>query len=609
MKAFVKPILIAVAIAALPHAAAGQVRVVAQVDTSGSIYVGESFAYRIIIDGEEKPGRVDLTPIAKYNPQSLGGGPASQISIRTMNGQTTRTVHKRYVMNYALTVAEPGRIILPPLNVSIDGRDYQTNPLQLNILKPGTTDLLDLEITLSEQKCYVGQPVIMTVKFYISADIGDFSFNIPAFTSDAFDLEDPQITDPQARQFRLAAGLTVFVSQFRTTHNGRQAILLSFSKVLIPKRPGDIRTGPASVSADVAVGRARSSDPFDTFSIFSPRKQYKRFMVASPSLTLTVLPLPEQGRPAQFYGLVGRYTISASAAPTKVNVGDPITLTVKIGGGRYLKPIRWPDLEQIPGLAENFKMPAQKAAPETADGFKIFTQTIRANNDKVTGIPPIPLAYFDADAGRYVVAKSDPINLEVAPTTILTNADLEGRDITPAAREVEAIKKGLSANYESTAILRNTTFSPLAAALTPLCAVLWSVPLLGLTASGAFKLLTSSSPERAAQKRRRQAAARALRDIKKIASESPERRHESLVSAMKQYVGDRFDRLPGSLTADDCRDLILAATGDAQAAEAYRDIVTACETSRYASARAPYDPRQSARVIDLLRKIDKKAKR
>jgi len=509
-------------------------------------------------------------------------------------------------MNYALTVAEPGRITLPPLNVSIDGRDYQTNPLQLNILKPGTTDLLDLEIALSDQKCYVGQPVIMTVKFYICTDIGNFNFNIPAFTSDSFHLEDPQITDPQAKQFRLAADITVFVSQSRTTHNGREAILLSFSKVLIPKRPGDIRTGPASVSADVAVGRARSSDPF---GFFGARKQYKRFMVASPSLKLTVLPLPQEGRPAPFYGLVGRYTISASAAPTKVNVGDPITLTVKIGGGRYLKPIRWPDLEQIPGLAQNFKMPAQKAAPESSDGFKIFTQTIRANNDKVAEIPPIPLAYFDADSGRYAVTASDPIKLEVAPTKILTNADLEGRDITPAAREVEAIKKGLSANYESHDVLRNTTFSPLAAAATPLCAVLWSVPLLALAASGAFKLLTFSSPERAAQKRRRQAAARALRDIKKIASESPERRHESLVSAMKQYVGDRFDRLPGSLTADDCRDLILAATGDDEAAEAYRDIVTACETSRYASARAPYDPQQSARAIDLLRKIDKKAKR
>ena len=63
-------------------------------------------------------------------------------------------------------------------------------------------------------------------------------------------------------------------------------------------------------------------------------------MVSSQPLKLTVLPLPEEGKPSGFYGLVGQYTISASATPTKVNVGDPITLTVKVGGGKYLKPVQ-----------------------------------------------------------------------------------------------------------------------------------------------------------------------------------------------------------------------------------------------------------------------------
>ena len=40
-------------------------------------------------------------------------------------------------------------------------------------------------------------------------------------------------------------------------------------------------------------------------------------MVESEPLELTVLPLPNEGKPAQFYGLVGRYTIEASATPTQ----------------------------------------------------------------------------------------------------------------------------------------------------------------------------------------------------------------------------------------------------------------------------------------------------
>ncbi|MFH1614063.1 MAG: BatD family protein, partial [Planctomycetota bacterium] len=136
------------------------VNVFAQVDTSEDIYVGESFGYHIIIDGENKAGQVDITPLAEYNPQSAGNRDVSQTSISIINGRTTQNIKKQYVMSYSLTSNRIGQIRLPSVTVTLDGKDYQTNPLKVNILKPGTTDQLDLEVTLSEQQCYVGQPVI-----------------------------------------------------------------------------------------------------------------------------------------------------------------------------------------------------------------------------------------------------------------------------------------------------------------------------------------------------------------------------------------------------------------------------------------------------------------
>jgi len=465
----------------LSGSAAGDVRVVAQVDTSKDIYVGESFGYHIIIDGENKAGQVDLTPLAKYNPQSTGNRDVSQTSISIINGRTTQNITKQYVMSYSLVSNQVGPIYLPPVTVTLDGKNYQTNPVKVNILKPGTTDQLDLEVTLSEQRCYVGQPIVMTVKFYISADIGDFQFNIPALTSGNFYIEEPDITNQQAKEYNLGNGIIVRVSQYRTVHNGRDSILLSFSKVLIPRHSGEVIISPASVSADVAVGRAQSRDRFfdDDFfdGFFGSRKEYKRFMVSSEPLKLTVLPLPEEGKPSGFYGLVGRYTIAASATPTKVNVGDPITLTIKVAGSRYLKPVQWPALEQNPKLADNFKIPSQKAAPEIENGYKVFTQTIRANNDKVDAIPPISLVFFDADKGRYETAETEPIKLDVSPTKILTQADLEGLDFAPVNREVEAIKKGLSANYEGLDALTNQTSSPLVATVSVPYLLIWAGPL------------------------------------------------------------------------------------------------------------------------------------
>ncbi|MHC4557426.1 MAG: BatD family protein [Planctomycetota bacterium] len=589
----------------------GQVRVVAQVDTSNDIYVGQNFAYLIIIDGENKPGQVDLTPLAKYNPQSAGNRDVSRTSISIVNNKTTKQIIKRFVMSYSLTTNQPGQIQLPPVTVTLDGKQYNTNLVRVNIMEPGKTDKLDFEVVLSDQKCYVGQPVILTVKFYVSpsADVGDFQFNIPALISDSFDIEDPEISDPQAKQYRLHTGIIANISQRRVEHKDQDFILVSFSKILIPKHAGQIDLGMASVSAALAVGRVRSRDSFfDDFSFFGSQKKYKRYAVDAKPLKLTVLPLPEEDRPSGFYGLVGRYTIEATATPTKVSVGDPITLTIKIGG-RYLKPVQWPALEQVPELARNFKIPSQKASPTIQPGFKVFTQTIRANNDKASRIPPVPLPLFDTNQGKYIIAETDSIELEVAPTKILTNTDLEGIDSGSVNRRVEAIKKGLSANYEGPDVLINQTFSPLSAMISPGYAILWSVPLAGLIISSLLKVLMHTNPEKLAQKRRRQAKGKAVKELNKIMATGPQQRQEQLGLIMKQYIGERFDKVAGSLTADDCYRLIASAMQDEQIAQKYRDIIAGCDASRYASVEANVDPTQIDEVVKLIRTIEKNSKR
>jgi hypothetical protein len=581
------------------------IRVSAQVDTSQDIYIGEHFDYHIVIEGSDVPGEVDISPLEKYTPQSRGSKEQSSISI--VNGKMTKTVTT--VMTYSLTCNQTGPIDLAPVTVVVDGRSYRTNAVEVNILRPGTTDKLDLEVRLSEERCYVGQPVVMVVNFYYSADITDPEFDVPVFNSELFYFEDPDVIDPRAKQFRLSAAISepVFVTQGRTVHKGKGSFLLTFSKILIPKRPGQIEIEPASVSADVAVGQVRSRDRlFGDF--FGARSEYKRFMVSSAPIELAVLPLPEEDKPAGFYGLVGRYSISASATPTKVNVGDPITLTIKVRGS-YLKPVEWPVLEEVGELAENFKIPSQRAWPTIEDGFKVFTQTIRANKDQVTAIPPIPLAFFNPDKGDYVVAEAEPIELDVAPTKILTDADLEGRDFAPINKEVEAIKKGLSANYDGPDVLANMSFSPLAAVVSPWYALLWGAPLTTFVLSLLIKFFAHTTPERVAFKRRRQACGKAVRQVKRVACAEPRQRCELLAATMKQYLGERFDRSAGSLTADDCRETIVSATRDGQMAERFRDIVAECEAAHYASVETNIGATQIKEVVSLFRSIEKKSKK
>ena len=385
---------------------------------------------------------------------------------------------------------------------------------------------------------------------------------------------------------------------------GMQATVISFSKVLIPKRPGKIVLDPVTVSAGIAVGQVRTNDFFEPY-----RTKYERVSVKSNPVELYIQAMPDTGKPAEFYGLVGHYTISASATPTKVSVGDPITLTIRIGGSPYLKPVQWPQLEKMPGLGDKFKIPSEKASPVIENGEKLFTQTVRATSDSVTEIPAIPLAYFDPDTGSYAVAQTKPIPLEVTPTKVLTNADVQGTASGPVSRQIEAMKEGFAANYYGPDALVNQSFSALSRVSSPPFAILWSVPLLAFVASVVYKLSTRTSPESIAAKRRRHACNVAVRQLKAVTSADPKDAHDLLISAMKGYLGDRFDRTAGSLTADECQDIVAQVTGDSQIADQFRLKVSEGEAAHYASIHSRVDSAQIEEAIGLIRSVEEKSKR
>jgi len=574
----------------VPGLASAQTRVYAKVDSETTIYPGQRFTYSVVVEGGATPSRIDISPLASFNPARAGSG--RQMS--QIDGRTSIT----YSENYSILAERPGTILLPAVSVVIDGKTYTTNAVEVTVAEPGTTDRLDLEMTVSEQRCYVGQPVVMTVRWIVKAQVKEAAFDVPVFKSDDFYIED--IADSEQAYARTEATIhdvPVAISERRERIKGMEAAVISFQKILIPKRAGRITLDPITVSTDMATGRVRTNDIFNRY-----RMRYERFTVQSDPIELDILPLPEAGKPAGFYGLMGRYTIEADAAPTEVSVGDPITLTLRIGGNPYLKPVQWPDLEAL--LGQDFKVPAEQASPVVVDGVKVFTQTIRATRDDVTQIPPIPLAYFDAKTGTYAVTKTDPIALDVASAKILTERDVEGTGPGLTGRAVELQRQGFSANYYGPEVLVNQSFSPVSAMVHPGYAALWALPLMGFVGSIAYRLGTRTSPEAVARKRRRHARQVATQQLKAIPVAPAEQRHDLLTAALKGYLGDRFGCTAGSLTADDCHHLILTATADADLAGRFRGMIFQGEAARYASLEAQVDATQVDEALALVCQVE-----
>ncbi len=583
---------------------AEEIKVYAVVDRSQRIYVGDLFVYQIVIDGAAEPGQVDLAPLADFNPRHAGNTDASQTTITIVNGKTTRREIKSYKMNYHLTAIREGSNRIPSVNVVIDGKTYTTDPLVINAVKPGESKEIQVTITLSESRCYVGEPVIMDIKWTVPGDPRNLNFNVPIlYRQQDFYYEDAPFTKPAAAKGQVNIGSVVLPYQKNVIlKNGREYDVYTFRKVLIPKSPGSFDFEPVTTAADLPVGYVRSRDPFD---LFGRRYRYSRFIAATQRLSLQVLPLPEENQPDGFYGLVGHYTIEAEAAPVNVNVGDPITLTVRIGGSDYLAAVEWPDLEAIPEMAENFKLPNQKASPSVKSGYKIFKQTIRAENDKVTRIPPIPLVYFDSGKGEYVVTQTDPIPLKVATTKVLTASDLQGMDFTPAGREVEAIKEGLAANYDGEEMLNNMYFDPVTALVCPSYAWVWALPFAVFVASAVMKILSHTNPARQKLQRKRRAYGVAAKKLKQL-DLNQAMSSEVLLDILRQFIADRFEKNAGILTADECRNIITDKTNDPTLGDTFAGLVETLEASRYASLQTNIDCDFTEKAMKLIDQINRK---
>lgn len=564
---------------------AQSVTVSAKID-SRDIYLGQSFSYQVVITGG-KPESVDVSSLEAFNPSNR------QVSNRSFNGYVTATIA------YQLTAFKVGTQQIPSTSVTVAGKRYQTQPIEITIQQPIETDLFGVEYRFSNDHCYVGEPVTMTIRWVLHTESAqNASFTVPLFQSDAYTFEhspiDPRLKSPDQGQIH---GQQVNVQQFTDTIKGKSAIVVQVQKIILPQKSGLLQHDPISITADLPVERVRDRSVFGGY-----RNIYKRFIASSSPVTLQVQELPTVDRPADFYGLIGRYQISTNAAPTQVNVGDPITLTIRIQG-KLLKPVRWPDLESIPELAQNFKIPPDKSSPVIENGTLVFTQTLRPNNSEVTCIPPIRLPTFDVDQGRYVMIKSDPIPLQVTATQTLTTADMQGTTHISMNREVEAIHEGLAANYDDEGCLINERFHPMTALAQPSHLILWALPLLGLIGSGIAKTVSCTSPQQQAARRHRRASGQAIHAIKNARHE-----HQAMAQALQQYLGDRFDRTAASITAGDAYEIVHKATDNESLAQQIQHLLSSCEAAQYAPMSAQIDEAFVDKALEVIGQIEKEVR-
>lgn len=583
---------------------------------SQDVYVGEFFLMQVVVDGADKAEPPDLASLEGFVVEFMGGSNNSSQSISIINGRVQRVVQRGFIFTYRLTPTEAGRLTIPSLTVNVGGQSFSTHPVTIAVRRPTETEEFKLRINLSREACYVGEPVVMTVTWYLRRDVQDFNFTVPILDNDAFAFEDPEIEiDRRKKYFRIPiGGGEVIAEKGQGMLSGQNYATLEFKKVLVPRRPGTFVVPEVIVACEAVVGFSRRRDLLDDFftdNFFRRnRGRLKKYVVPSNALSLHVSNLPLAGRPPGFSGHIGEYRISSSAEPTEVNVGDPITLTVVLEGPDYLGAVNLPPLSSQPELARDFKIPEERADGRIEGKRKIFSQTIRAKHEEVTEIPAIDLVYFDTESGRYMTASSDPIPLVVHETKVVTALDAEGVALGPTATPVEKWKEGIAYNYEGfdlitpqdfglSSMVRDTGW--LVAFIAPPSVYL--LLLVGVVVVRRRRADPDAVRARGALKRLNAK----LDSIQREAGISPARLCERVLEALREYLGDKL-RVPGStLTALDVERLLAERGTSPKRTDAITNVMFTCEEGTYAGEMFSAESRDGLikRVREAAKEIER----
>lgn len=427
-------LLLAIPITAWAKADPG---VVAHVDRT-VLAPGESV--RLTVTIQDGSGDVDIDQLTDFRVLSRG----TSASLQIVNGASSREEDHTYL----LIPRRKGRLTIPALSVSVDGRSLQTEPIVITVTNQGqdagARQQKDVwvESALSEAHPFVGQQVIYTFSLYQSVQVTDATFKAPDFSG--FSAAEIKKRDTE-----------------RKTIDGREYLVTHIRYVLIALEAGRHDIAPAVLQLGILrPGMQRRRSAFDDFfnDPFFNRNRVEPQVLQSNPLKLQVRPLPPYAGTEPFSGLVGRFEISANLEDNHLNVGDSTTLTLSVRGQGNIMDAQAPTLQMPDTLKSYIDSPEEKIQlkPTGYSGQKTYRTALVPLKAGGIQLPAVHLTYFDVGQERYRTLTTalpaltvDPAaDAKAAPMTVTAQPHgpakqevaFKGHDILPPKDDLRALQ-------------------------------------------------------------------------------------------------------------------------------------------------------------------------
>jgi hypothetical protein len=373
--------------------------------------------------------------------------------MQTSNGEISYTVS----FTYLVTPQREGTFSIPPVKLNLNGREIQTSPLTLAVVKEETTKPTEPnksyfgELVVPKDSAYVGEPVPVELRYYFDRRIWYQPYpqgQLPIIDGDGF--VTTKYPDPAEKEVQV---------------NGRWYRVLIYKTAITGVRAGQLDLHSATQEFLLHVPVLRNAPPgfdndFDQSPFGNGFNGYERkdVSIGTNGATLEIKALPTDGRPANFSGAIGRFTMTESIQPAHVNVGDPLDMQIQISGNGNFDRVQAPTLAAT-SVWHVYLVSSEIEAQDDIglNAVKTFRYPLVANAP-VRETPAASFSYFDPEQEKYVTLNLDPkaISVDGQPISQPTsqpnlNASPEQANPSPppsSAMTDFVAKSGTSASFE-----------------------------------------------------------------------------------------------------------------------------------------------------------------
>jgi hypothetical protein len=561
---------LALACSFLAATAAGAATVTASLDRD-TISLGETATVGLTYSG----GGPSVEPAfpAIPNLQITSTGRSSQFTFSGGQANSTETY------NFTIVPQQPGDFIIPAITTEVNGARLTTQPLRLRVLKPSApppaavnsgSQMSFIKLLLPKKEIYLGETIIGELQLYVRDGVQNISqLQVPSFPADGFTVG--KLTQQNRR---------------RAQFNGVGYTVLPFAFTLRPIKTGSFEAGPVTMSAvlDLPSRDGRRDFPFG--GIFGSTDQ-KQVSMTSEGEKVQALPLPSLNVPPGFNGAVGNYTMTATAGPTQIAVGDPITVRVQIAGRGAFDALTLPDQSAW----RDFKSYPPTSKVETTDPFglqgtKTFEQVIVPQNSEIKELPPVSFSFFDPDQKVYRTLTQPAVRLVVRPggaavaPSVVAGPVRPGQETPPPAQDIVHIKPRVGmVGQIAPPLLQQPWFL-----------ALQGIPILAWLSALVWRRRTEHLAHNPRLRRQRQVAQRireGLLQLRRLAKENKsEEFFATLVHLLQEQLGERLD-LPASAITEAVIDERLRPLGvPATTLTALQELFQTCNLVRYAPIKS-----------------------